>query len=248
LYSYVLIYAKAYYAVIRNLNRQIRMTLRKAKKGSNRDNPPNRMGKPTDDEVIEAIGALADSEKPRWSAGEIRKMLEGNSNYRGKVPTTDRAIQIHIKKWREMRGEEPWSLDKAKTGDILPVLETLAAVMAVSEGGIKHITVKEAEFIVKVREAAPNLDPLISWRVAREYIRRIAEKKQTLDIDGFLAIQNLPEDRKDQGQKAFERAFGDLPFIRQIIFARAILTGRVDLTAKVTITKTKEGAANERES
>jgi hypothetical protein len=198
------------------------------------------MGRPTDADVIEAIGYLSDLEKPKWSASQIRTMLEALPEYKGRVPASDRAIQGYMKAWREERGKEPWSLNKAKVGSILPVLEALATVMAASKGGIKHVTVKEAEFIVKVREAAPNLDPLISWRVAREYIKRHAEGKPALDLDAYLAIQNLPEDRKAQGQEAFERAFGEFPFMRQIIMVRGIASGEKMGTPTILITTPKQ--------
>jgi hypothetical protein len=89
-------------------------------------------------------------------------------------------------------------------------LDSLAALTAWTKGAIKHVTTGEAEYILKIHSAAPEIGALTRWRIAREYIRRESDQRSTTDLDLFLAFSGLAEKGKEDVMSALQLA-GLLP-------------------------------------
>jgi hypothetical protein len=186
----------------------------------------------TDEDVVRAIELLDDA---GWgSAAEIREHLAKHHDYKERVPEL-RTVQLAIQRHHERQGKEEWSLSKAQLGQVRPVIEVLEDILEWSGGAITHVKKSEAEFILKIREAAPLLPPLKVWRAAREYVRRTSRGEDTSSLDSYLALFGNTEANRAQMRRIFVKAWGRVPFEDDIDFAtvRRIIQEALDTTAQI---------------
>jgi len=95
---------------------------------------------------------------------------------------------------RSFRGEgRIWGLTHESDGKRARlVLEVLDVVQRRTEGRRQFVTIGEANWIVKLREAAPTLPPWQAYRLANLYASRTPEEgegESTADLDAYLAAE-----------------------------------------------------------
>ena len=128
----------------------------------------------------------------RRLAGEGRTPTEIETLLSGVKPW-GRPLDIRTIRWRVKKyglsadPSDPWSLAGAEAGEVALVLPVLAAVVAKTRGWRDRITQNEAEWIVRLRGAYPDLDPWEAFRLARLYVQRAEDGRETLDLDLFVA-------------------------------------------------------------
>lgn len=109
--------------------------------------------------------------------------------YVGEDKVDLKTVQRRVKEYAAPDTSGVWSLADAEPEDARLVLEVYAEVVA-RTAGRAWITRALADWIVRVRRAAPSLPPYNVYVVAREY-RRAAAKQDTKHIralDAFLAF------------------------------------------------------------
>lgn len=87
---------------------------------------------------------------------------------------------------RDQRGE--WRLADATGEEAALVLPVLAAVFEKTEGRRMHISVGEAEWIVRLMTAAPDLPPWEAYQLTRAYIRASETESSTDLLDRWFAF------------------------------------------------------------
>jgi hypothetical protein len=135
--------------------------------------------------VLREIEHLDDVRK--YTASQIREIVAALPEYQGRVPKV-RAVQGHIKRYRDRQGTEPWRFIDSTPEDARLVFPILVRVFRVSEGR-RRLTRTEGEWIVRVGKAAPSLDDTGRWRYAAAYMRWIQAGKDTSDLDYMLGIK-----------------------------------------------------------
>ena len=83
---------------------------------------------------------------------------------------------------------QPWSLAKAAPTEAASVPSVLAELIIRSEGRRSDVTEKEAEWITRIRLAAPDFDLWAVYMMAHNYMVRTERGETTADLDTFLAF------------------------------------------------------------
>ncbi len=138
-----------------------------------------------DGDVQVAIDELA---LKGWGPTQIYKQLERQPEFAGRVPTS-RTIQRRVNELALRDSSGPWSLADAKDDEAALVLPVLAAVIEGTEAQRVYVTQAEAERIVRIRRAVPDLLPTLDLMLlARVYLLREQQGMSTTDLDAFLAF------------------------------------------------------------
>lgn len=104
------------------------------------------------------------------------------------------------KYWREVTPRDrsgEWRLAESPGRDAAPVLAVLAAVLERTEGRVRHLSVAESEWIVRLTTAVPDLPPWDAYRLARLYLARLAADEPSDSLDAALAFAPW----RDRGQR-----------------------------------------------
>jgi hypothetical protein len=102
-----------------------------------------------------------------------------------KIPD-ERTIRRRIAERKPPDPHDPWTLAATEGDKAARLLPVLRAVLERTEGRTKGFSKATAEWIVRVRRAAPDLDPWTAYRTALAYQRRTGP--DTEDLDTFLAF------------------------------------------------------------
>ena len=118
-----------------------------------------------------------------------------------KIPD-ERTIRRRITERRPPDPHDPWTLATTKGDKAARLLPVLRAVLERTEGRTKGFSKATAEWVVRVRRAAPDLDPWYAYRIALAYQRRT--DLDTEDLDILLAFTPrrgpaLPAERQEAG-------------------------------------------------
>lgn len=139
----------------------------------------------TDADVLEAIeDRLGRGRSPRQIYGE----LSVNPHFAGRVPSV-KTIWRKAKTFRPPNPEERWSLaeaDPEEVAVVLPVFAAMAKRDLVWE--CQFVTKEEAQILVRITAAAPDLDPWVAHQVAKGYVSRRSRGLQTLGLELRLAF------------------------------------------------------------
>jgi hypothetical protein len=175
-----------------------------------------------DGDVLEAIQQLA-LDQPEWPAALIQRELDKNLKFCDRLPTL-RTFQMIVKEARPPDPSGPWSLADAEAGDVALVLPVLAAVVAKTQGSRQHITRAEAEWLVKLRGAYPDLDPWLAYRLARLYMARVDRREATVDLDLYLAAAPW---RGGEAEAQYRRLWADgvIPAPHMLILSQNVIVG-----------------------
>jgi hypothetical protein len=158
-------------------------------------------GRATDLDIIRAIEELA---LLGYNKAETHRRIL--ARFPADAPT-DRTVAKYFDRVTPSDLSEPWRLDEMSGGEIRLVLPVLATVLELTEGRTRHLTGAEARWIVRLREAAPDLPLWDAYRVARWYIARAADKSLTQDMDLLLAF--APWRESSRFENALERGWID---------------------------------------
>lgn len=152
---------------------------------------------------LEVERAIEDLALKGWEPIQIYRNLEGKEKFKDKLPSL-RTVQTIVKQGRPRDTTGAWTLEDSAAGDAALVLETLAAVIEYSEGLTTAFTIKQAEWIVRIRRAAPDLHLWAAYHLAWSYQSRIEEKISTADLDAYLAFAPW---RSDDALARYKEAF-----------------------------------------
>ena len=114
--------------------------------------------------------------------------LFGEGKIECEVPEV-RAIQEAMRKYRT-DPSGPWSITQADPGDIAVLMPVAREVMYASSGR-ERLTNREADFAVRIRAAAQDLDEYKVWEYARAYI--LCEERHQSSDHLDLALTWRPE-------------------------------------------------------
>lgn len=127
------------------------------------------------------------------SPSQIYEYLSGQERFADRMPSL-RTIQRLVKEMEPPDPTEEWRLADTEPEDARLVLDVLAAV-TVKTRGRARLTRATAEWVIRVRRAAPTLDPFEAYLYAREYRAREERRGDTRDLDLYLAL--APWDSED---------------------------------------------------
>lgn len=105
-----------------------------------------------------------------------------------------RTIQRIVQAAQLVDQSGPWSLSDAKGDEAQYVLSALRAYLNITAKTKPRpdrpwfITKAQARWVVRVARAAPGLDNVNVYRIARAYLAREARKKHAYDLDAMLAF------------------------------------------------------------
>ncbi|MFC1938524.1 hypothetical protein ACFLWH_02615, partial [Chloroflexota bacterium] len=110
---------------------------------------------------------------------------------RSRLPTI-RTIQRIVKEVAIPDTSGTWSVADSEGEDARLVLDILAFLISSAIGILKgnfSITKREAQWIIRIRKAAPDAPDLIVWALIELYIRRETNGiTDNADLDGYLAL------------------------------------------------------------
>lgn len=126
----------------------------------------------------------------RKQPAEIERLLIAKYATTRELPSK-RTIQLWCERFRAQdaaAGEKPWTLPQDAGPDDVYVLESLYAVVVVSEGRIRTIGNETARWVVAVRHVAPTLSGWMAYRLARLYETATASDTSTESLDLWLTF------------------------------------------------------------
>ena len=98
----------------------------------------------------------------------------------------ERVRRARVQEAQDMSGQ--WTLASADPVSAGLVLDTIAAVIEDTGGGVHSLTVAHGRWVEAIRQARPDLPLFSAWYLARMYVRRQNDGKPTDDYDRFLAF------------------------------------------------------------
>ena len=142
-------------------------------------------GSRTDADVLEAIeDRLGRGRTPRQIYGE----LSANPHFAGRVPSV-KTIGRKAKTFRPPNPEERWSLAEADPEEVAVVLPVFAAMAKRDRvWRCQFVTKEQAQVLVRITAAAPDLDPWVAYQVAEGFVSRRHRGLQTLGLELGLAF------------------------------------------------------------
>jgi len=135
-----------------------------------------------DGRALAKIRELAGQE---WAPAEIRRELESLGC--SPVPTLP-TIRDIVRENTPNDPSAPWTLGNSGSGEARLVLDVISYVLYATKGRIDHVTVRQAEWITRIRQAAPGLPNPEVWRLALDYMLREDAEEDTRDLDAILAF------------------------------------------------------------
>ncbi len=116
--------------------------------------------------------------------GKLPKELKGQP-----LPSV-RSFERQMSLMRPRDESEAWSLADADYNESREILDVLVAILDVASSDGKHFLTKlEAAWIIKIRRAAPSLDPYKVYLAARTYMSYQTQGKNTYALDVELAFE-----------------------------------------------------------
>jgi hypothetical protein len=141
-----------------------------------------------------------------WSAAEIERelnrLVESGSLVLDRVPTL-RTVERWVKDVRPNHSSGRWRLDVSDGEDAAFLLAVRVAVMDVTDGRVRDLSVASVAWLRVILAVAPDLEPTAAYRLARLYQSRVERKQDTGNLDAWLAFGPW---RSPQAAAAYERA------------------------------------------
>jgi hypothetical protein len=133
-------------------------------------------------DVYDAVEALA---KRGWTAGQINEAIK--ANFKGKLPT-DRTIRRIVRDVTPADASGPWKFgDSDDPDEARAILRVLAYTLSLPHA--PTFTKAEGEWVGRIAAVAPDLEPMVLWLLAREYLLAEERNQSTLALDVYLATQ-----------------------------------------------------------
>ncbi len=136
-----------------------------------------------DGDLRAEIIRLADS--TNWSGERILESLSRREAFSDRLLPNVRTVQrlMRPRRQQKARGAE-WRLADASPEEARVVMEALATAIEESDGSISDISRSEAAWIMKIKEAVPEMPTRVALRFAREYV----SSEATAHLDAALAV------------------------------------------------------------
>jgi hypothetical protein len=127
------------------------------------------------------------------------------------VPTPKTVENIVREDFAPGDASERWRLADATGEEAAEILPILGTVIEYTEGRIRHFTVAEAAWVVRLLTSGTVNHPLQVWQLAREYVAREARGLPTGDLDQALAVGVHSPDKsiRELGHEARDRGWID---------------------------------------
>jgi hypothetical protein len=136
--------------------------------------------------IQDAIEGMADE---GYAPAQIEKELHGERYEHLPRPLPVLRTIQRIVKERQPGDSDPWFLDKSLEVDPVSAIDVLTQVIITTGGKVMALSGDEAKWITRLRDLSPDLPSWATYRLARLYITRRAEKAATgFDLDAFLAF------------------------------------------------------------
>ena len=137
------------------------------------------------DSTLDAIVQLALT--TNWTPAQVHREIEGREDFKGRVLNYGTVERI-VKEFRQPVTSEAWSFRDSDGDDANLILEVRRELIRVWDHPSQRISKKEAHWVVKIRKAAPDLNPATVWLVAVMYSLRERDDAATEDLDDYLAF------------------------------------------------------------
>jgi hypothetical protein len=135
-----------------------------------------------DKDIREAIQDLA---LRGYSTAEIhRRIVEQFPT----MPPSDRTVAKYARQVTPHDRSGEWRLANATGEEAAFVLPVLARVLEKTQGRTRHLSVAEAEWIVRLSSAAPDLPPWVAFWLARAYLHAAEVAGDTDLLDRWVAF------------------------------------------------------------
>lgn len=122
-----------------------------------------------------------------FGAAVIERELRKDEDIAGRLPTL-RTVQRYVAELTPTEKSGDWSLVDSEPEYVGTILEVLAAAIRRTGGQKRSLTKTEADWILIVRSAAPDLPAREVYPLARLYLLRQERNESTLDLDSLLAF------------------------------------------------------------
>lgn len=140
-------------------------------------------GRRTDKDIVDAIHELAsDGYRP----ADIHRRL--NERFGQAATPVLRTVENIAREVTPHDTSEAWRLAAADPEAAAIVLPVLAELLDSSEDRIQGVSRREAEWIVRLRGAVPDLPATDAYKLARDYLARIERNEDTADLDRYLVM------------------------------------------------------------
>lgn len=138
-----------------------------------------RRGRPRiDGDIEQAIRRLAFD---GWTPAQIHRQLSLTPAFQGRVPTA-RTVQRVVARYGARDTGEPWSIAEADPDDAALVLPVLAEAVCRSGGHWSRFSQGLADWVVRVRRAAPDIPPAWALEVA---VSCFSHERHAEPLDGL---------------------------------------------------------------
>ncbi|MBN2099777.1 MAG: hypothetical protein JW753_09295 [Dehalococcoidia bacterium] len=124
------------------------------------------------------------------SAAEIERRMQMEERFVGKATLPSlRTIRRVVSEVRVEDSSGKWGITESEGDDARLILDVLVAVIMATDGKKCTFTTSEANWVLKLRRAAPGAHPYRVWLLARECMRAQAKRLDTAAIDHYLAFR-----------------------------------------------------------
>ena len=125
--------------------------------------------------------------EPLDTPAQILGEFEHKKRYKGRLPVL-RTVQRIVRERTVEDRSGPWSRRDTPSEGVRLILDVLRTAIISGGGKVRQFTKAEAEWVLKIRMAAPNWDGMNKvWILTRLYMIREQTQADTDDLDAFLA-------------------------------------------------------------
>lgn len=140
------------------------------------------------------------------------KLQQTFSDYLKDHPLQLRTVQRIVASLTPRDTSAPWTLKDADPGDARSILDMLAWLIEYTEGRKTTVSKAEAEWILRLAKAAPDLPAQMVWNLTRAYLLAGEDEAKLAEIDHLVAF--APWRGKDGTARynaALDKGWLDLP-------------------------------------
>ena len=131
-----------------------------------------------------------------YSPSRVLDRLQADDQLRDRAPSL-RTIESIAAEIRPRSSSTTWSLAAAEPAAAALVLPVLAELARRSEGRLVSLAADTAEWVVRIRRAAPALEPYAAFRWAVRYQLSAARGQDTAALDVELAVETQQHPRPE---------------------------------------------------
>lgn len=124
---------------------------------------------------LSVVGRIKEMAASELSAGAIHRRLEleassGEADFGPADVPSRRTIHNIVAEHTPSDDTDPWALADAEADEAALILPVLAAIIEKTEERRSHVTQAQAQWIVRIRRAAPDLNAWMVYHIAMNYM------------------------------------------------------------------------------